>query len=522
MLLYAAWPVSPFTFLIFVAFVPLFRVEAAIKGSQKFFWILWLNLLVWNIATTWWIWNASPGGAVGAIVANSALMCFPWMLYRFTKKRLGLDAGLFSFIVYWITWEYIHHNWDLSWPWLTLGNVFATKTGWVQWYEFTGTTGGSLWVLLVNVLVFRALQKTPHTAGPFPVVPAIIKKWLPALSMLLIPVIISLTLFGKSSHPLKDGELPNVVVVQPNVEPYTEKFTTDPGILIDRMISLTETKLDSSTRLVIWPETAIPAQVWETNIAIDPYYQQVFNFTKKYPRIQLLSGIDSYKNWGRSQKKGPSIRTLNNGEHYEAFNTAFATDSSGNFELYHKSKLVPGVESLPSWLGFMSSIFDDLGGTTGSLGMSDSAVVFGFNNNPYQVAPIICYESIYSEYITSYVTKGANLLTIITNDGWWGDTPGYKQHMNMARLRAIENRRWVARSANTGISCFIDPWGMVIQPQPWDVAAAIKMDIPVLKDLTFFASHGDWLSRLAAALALLVLIIAGIKAISGRITTRRK
>ena len=508
LLLYAAWPVSPFTFLIFVALVPLCWMESNVKNTARFFWLLWLNMFVWNLATTWWIWNASPGGAIGAIVANSLLMCFPWMLYRFTKKQLGDLMGYASLIVYWLSWEYIHHNWDLSWPWLTLGNAFATHPEWVQWYEYTGTTGGSLWILLVNMLLFNSLFSKDANTSQYRFSFEARKLILPII-ILIFPVIISFFLIPALNESENQASQPhNVVVVQPNVEPYTEKFSTDPATLIEKMIALSESKMDHATRLVIWPETAIPVQVWENEIAFNRYYRLVFNFAKKHPKIQLLTGIDSYKNWGSQSRPGFSIRTLNNGDHYEAFNTAFATDSTGNFLLYHKSKLVPGVESLPAWLGFMSSIFDDLGGTTGSLGRSDSAVVFSFKGNPYRTAPIICYESIYSNYVTEYVKKGANILTIITNDGWWSETAGYKQHMNMARLRAIENRRWIARSANTGISCFISPAGEVIDPQPWDVSAAIKLSIPPNDQFTFYTKNGDWISRVTWPLAPFMLAFA--------------
>jgi apolipoprotein N-acyltransferase len=416
-----------------------------------------------------------------------------------------------SFVLFWITWEFIHHNWDLSWPWLTLGNVFATHPNWVQWYEFTGTPGGSLWVLLGNIFLFEAMV----TRKGIQTDTSKLKAFIPFAALLLIPLVISYLLIpGARKHDEKG--LSNVVVVQPNVEPYTEKFTTDPAVLVDKMITLSEQQLDSNTRLVIWPETAIPVQVWEHEISYNPNYRPVFEFVKRHPQIQLVSGIDSYKNWGKTDKKGFSIRTMENGTRYEAFNTAFATDQSGNFQLYHKSKLVPGVESLPSWLSFMSSIFDDLGGTTGSLGRSDSAVVFKFGGNPYQPAPIICYESIYSDYITDYVRRGANLLTVITNDGWWGETPGFRQHMNMSRLRAIENRRWVARSANTGISCFISPSGEVLQAQPWNKAAAIKMAIQPSEQLTFYSKNGDWISRLCWPLALLALILTAGAAIKNR------
>jgi len=155
----------------------------------------------------------------------------------------------------------------------------------------------------------------------------------------------------------------------------------------------------------------------------------------------------------------------------------------------------------------MGAWFEDFGGISGTLGRDTVRVVFTAKDNYYKAAPIICYESIYGEFITEYIRKGANLLVIITNDGWWDDTPGYKQHMNYARLRAIETRKWVARSANTGISCFIDPLGNVINPQPWDEAASIKLTVPVSTQQTFYVKHGDVLSHLIRVIAALFVCI---------------
>jgi apolipoprotein N-acyltransferase len=124
----------------------------------------------------------------------------------------------------------------------------------------------------------------------------------------------------------------------------------------------------------------------------------------------------------------------------------------------------------------------------------------------FRIAPAICYESIYGEYMSRYVRNGANLICIITNDGWWKNTPGHKQHMNYARLRAIETRTWVARSANTGISCFIDPYGNVIDPQPFNTNAAIKLNIPNgVNTKTFFVKHGDVLSKFMVVLSIFLL-----------------
>jgi apolipoprotein N-acyltransferase len=243
-------------------------------------------------------------------------------------------------------------------------------------------------------------------------------------------------------------------------------------------------------------------------LAESPYFQAVFDFCNRHPHLLLLTGIDSYRSYGMHSPGTFSVRQLSDGTYYEAFNTAMAVGRQQRFALYHKSKLVPGVETLPSWLGFLGKWFDEFGGISGSLGKNDSAVVFTANGNPFTIAPIICYESIYSDYVTNYVRQNANLLTIITNDGWWGNTPGYKQHMHYARLRAVESGLWVARSANTGISCFISPTGEVLMPQAWDTQSAIKLAISPTKPQTFYAQHGDWLSRLCWPLALLLPAVA--------------
>jgi apolipoprotein N-acyltransferase len=505
--LWLSWPHYGFTLLIFVAWVPLLIAEDRIRSPFGFFFVLWGTFLIWNIGTTWWIWNSTGPGAVGAIVANSLIMCFPFMAYRSTKKKLGILPGLASLIAFWLTYEFIHHNWDLSWPWLTLGNAFATNPTWVQWYSFTGTTGGSLWVLLVNITLFhfwKMKEKGSQTTG-FPII---------FMLTIIVPFIISwgLGLFEKGQKTLNEKEIPyNVVVVQPNVEAFTEKFTTDPAILTQSLINLSKSKIDSNTRLVVWPETAIPAQSWEHEISESPLFIMIFEFLNQFPQVQLVTGIDSYILWGNENPGGLSVRQMRNGQYYEAFNTAFGKSSGSPIQLYHKSKLVPGVESLPSWLGFMSSVFDNFGGTSGTLGRSKKAEIFKIPGNPYQPAPVICYESIYSDYVTDYIRAGANIITVITNDGWWGNTAGHHQHMHYARLRAIETGLWVARSANTGISCFIDPKGNIYQQQPWDTQAVIKMNVPPISNPTFYAKMGDWMSKLACTFSLLLIVFKYLK-----------
>ena len=495
-LLFACWPMSPLTPLVFVALVPLFYAEYFTENGARFFGIALLNMLIWNAATTWWIWNSTPAGALGAIIANSLIMCFPIMLYRFVRRRNKLVLALIGFAAFWIAYEYLHHNWDLSWPWLTLGNVFATHPDWVQWYEYTGTTGGTLWVIAVNAMLFLLLLKRRrgHT---------IVKSILVAAALIVLPLIFSLLI---KPSPIHADASPNVVVVQPNVEPYTEKFNVPPQELVADLLNLTNQQADSSTALILWPETAIPGNIWENTIEDAQILFPVKDYVARHPKSSILTGIESLRFFGLENPGRFSIRTMDNGNYYEAYNTALYLQPAGPLGLYHKAKLVPGVETLPSWLSFMSTLFDDFGGISGSLGRSEEATVFSAQGNLYKPAPIICYESIYSDYTTEYVRNGSNLLTVITNDGWWKETPGHRQHMHMSRLRAIENRRWVARSANTGISCFINERGEIMQQLGWDEKGVLKMNVPAIEKMTFYSKKGDWISRITWPFAIILLL----------------
>ena len=170
-------------------------------------------------------------------------------------------------------------------------------------------------------------------------------------------------------------------------------------------------------------------------------------------------------------------------------------ENSAKLQFYHKSKLVAGAEQFPfaSALSFLKPLFAGFGGTTGGYGSQEEPSVF-YAQSGIGAAPVICYESIWGNYVAEYVRQGAQFIAIITNDGWWGDTAGKDQHLAYAKLRAIETRRWVARSANTGISGFINQRGDVVQQTDWWTPAALKQDINLNEEITFYVSTGDYLA----------------------------
>lgn len=521
LLFWASWPTSPLTPLIFIALVPLFFIHKAILGDTKikkkgnvFFRYVYLALFLWNVLATWWVWNASAGGAVMAIVANTALMTIPFALYHKINKQFNSFFSYTALIVFWLTFEFAHLRWDLSWTWLNIGNVFAKYPETIQWYEWTGTLGGTLWVFLINIGIYELLVNKKAQRP--------IKNHLIKLSVLmLIPLLASLWL-GYSEHlnennhliPSKTIDNKNSVIIQPNLNPYTAKFPDyskpNGGTAfipyhqqVQSMIDLSDSLIDENTRWVVWPETSIQGQrsMRESMIHRYPNYQLVKKFLRDHPQITLVSGIDTWDtvNINNYYISNPSFNKQIG--HYKSYNTAlFANADTAVF--YHKSKLVPGVEKLPfpTVLGFISDIINFEG--SGDYGISPKSIVFE-NQDQQKIASIVCYESIYGEHTASFVKNGANILTIITNDGWWQNTQGHKQHNMYARLRAIETRRPILRSANTGISAFISTTGQELISTKWDEKTAFKTKVSPSTRMTVYVEYGDWIGRLA-------LFISGI------------
>jgi len=198
---------------------------------------------------------------------------------------------------------------------------------------------------------------------------------------------------------------------------------------------------------------------------------------------------------------------------YESYNAALFLDQAGRVDHYHKSKLVAGVELMPleEHLGPLHGLAIDLGGATGSLGAQTERSNFTDRTNGLSAAPAICYESVFGEHVAAHVRNGANMIAIITNDGWWGTSPGYKQHLSFASIRAIETRRSIARSANTGISCFVDQRGKIHNESGWWVPDARRGTVHLNEQITFFVRHGDAIGRVAIVFSILLILLAWVR-----------
>ena len=285
---------------------------------------------------------------------------------------------------------------------------------------------------------------------------------------------------------------------------------------MNKIIYLANSKADNETDFIVGPETIFESSLnWnEAKLHYNPQYLRLAELVKKYTNTEVVFGASTLIFYNSDKNATVTARKYQN-QYYDIFNSAIFIGKDLKNQIYHKSILVNGVEKIPfmKYLGFLRDLVFDLGGTSGSLSSQKEASVF-ISKDGTKVAPVICYESIFGEYITDFVKEGAELIFIITNDGWWRNTPGYKQHMSFARLRAIETRRCIARSANTGISCFIDQRGDVIQSTRWWVEAAIKAKINANNKLTFYIKNGDYIARISLFVSILLvlnLIATGLK-----------
>lgn len=493
-LLGLSFPPVNLSFLSFPAFILLFLLTEKSAGYKHTAYFSYAGFLIWNIATTYWLMMASIGAGMAAILANSVLMTIPLCLARFFSKKFK-NPFLIALLqaAAWIAYEYLHHNWDLAWPWLAIGNAWSNQVSLIQFISITGHLGISFWVVLTSALAVQAFRlKTQALAVSTTV------------SLLLLPLA-SLIYFGATNPVETDSDPVVVTVIQPNHDSY-EDYGGMSGIteVLDSLFAITKKVKTDESALVVWPENAIDqatrignyastriadsANVWDTNFLIGT------GLTIIYDEDNLPT----------------TYRTSRNGTNYNIFNSTLFSDADGNLTYYNKANLVPIVERTP-FLDFFNKadVFGwvDWGGIP-NYGKGNTPDMF--QTDAFSTPGLVCYDSVYPGWIRKFVNDGADFITIITNDGWWGNSSGHLQHFAYARLRAIEFDRWVVRSANNGTSGIIRPDGTIEQKTEYWVRTGFNTFIPKRSTRTLYARFGDWLSYLC-----LILVSGGW--VSGRL-----
>lgn len=514
-LLAASWVTYGITPLIFIAFVPLLLADSHIRShykhtKRKIFILSYIAFLIWNIVSTWWIWNSTQVGAVLAISINSLLMTLTFLLYHLVAKRSTQKLSLIFLVAIWLSFEKFHLWWDISWPWLNLGNVFSEKITWIQWYEYTGAFGGSLWVWLLNIIFYIAAKNYLTDKNR-----ALLAKRV-GIAMLFFAIPVVISYYSYINYSEKGLKTADVVVLQPNIDPYEEKYQFSNESTSEAISYFLLDKLDHKVNFIITPETMFARNILIDELANSAPVNTLKNLFLAFPQVNWVVGVSLLK--FIEDKKDVTAQSNYLAEKdiwYNDYNSAFLLNydyfRSDTLPLYHKSKLVVAVENFP-YQHLLKPILGDmlinLGGTVALKTTQSERSVFTGRETFGKAAPIICYETVYGEFVTDYIKKGANFLAILTNDAWWGDTQGYKQLLSYTRLRAIETRRSVARSANTGISAFINGRGDILKALPYRDFNTLRCTIALNEEVTFYVRMGDYIARIAGFLAFFIFLYA--------------
>ena len=510
LLLSISWPTYGIPFFIFFAFVPLLLMEQEISKFSKInkkdwvvFGLTYLAFFIWNVVTTGWLYHAkSPDGnnsllAVAIpVIVNSLLMSLVFQLYYWYKKVRGTYFGLVFFVAIWLSFERFHLNWEFTWPWLNLGNAFSEYPQLIQWYDTIGATGGSFWILLINVFAFYTLRI--WQAGR--IRKDLVKNISILTAIIVLPLLISI--YKYNSYQEKPVGEVTTLLLQPKLDPYTEKYSKDSLQILGELLTLAEENSKTKVDFFIAPETAFPGNgsLSENGFNKSTSIAIAKEFLGKHPQSIFLTGASTHKFLFDEADTEDYSTKIQEGVWVNSYNSALQIIPNQEVEVYHKAKLVPGVEIFP-YIRYLKPILGDamldFGGANSSLGIDKERKVFSNRFNKAKMAPIICYESIYGEYVTDYVKNGANLLAIMTNDSWWDNTEGHKQLLSYARLRAIETRREIVRAANSGISAHINARGDILQDTFYDDRTALLVKANLLEEKSIYTKIGDLISRIA-------------------------
>jgi apolipoprotein N-acyltransferase len=489
-LLTLSFPNFDLEFLAWFALIPLFHsIEG--KGLFHAFIFGFLTGLIFFLGILYWIIVAvHTYGNVPLILSGLILLLLVMYLslfvglFTFLTRLVQTASGLRTVLltpVIWVSLEYLRSCLLTGFPWANIGYSQYLNLPFVQMADITGVYGPSFVIILVNAALFWALQQWPKKAFPFREVAA------------TVLILLGFLIYGYGRISGLDREMSQspslkIGLVQGNIDQsikWDESFQKETLKIYERLsLKVSDGKPD----LIIWPETATPFFFQEAK----EYQPVILDISDKTDAF-LLFGSPSYK-----IEKGKV-------NHY---NSAYlASPAKQMIGRYDKIHLVPFGEYVPlsNLLFFIGSLGEGIGN------FKPGKEIFNFSLPQGKFGVVICFEIIFPDLCRRFVKRGADFLVTITNDAWFGRTSAPYQHLSMATFRAIENRVFIARAANTGISAFIDPKGKIVEQGGIFTEEAINGTIRLSRERTFYTLYGDVFAWICCAFSILLLGYAFIQ-----------
>jgi len=466
----------------------------------------YLSLVVFNAITLYWIsgWHSNDTflkiAGIATVLLHPVFLMIPALAVYGVKRASNKYIALFLFPLIWVGFEYFHNQWQFTFPWLELGNSESYNINRVQYAELIGVHGISFLICIVTILIYYTTERiyrgkwkllnpktSVHTAVIF--------------IILIIPNYYSSVKLNdpgnekyfNNNDPAKTVK---ICITQANTDPY-KKWGGNQDSLLYSYFDVLNKGLSGNPDMLLLHETAPPYYFFEdynrdkTQLFID-----FVNRNQKY----LLMGIPHLEYYIDSTQ-APNDARVNkkSGRRYDAFNSVVLLEPgkrNNDYIIHKKVKLVPFSERVPYQEIFpFTEKLVNWGVGISHWQRGNGLTLFELKNPTLKpkvkFEGIICFESVFSEFVSEGVKNGAEFIAIVTNDGWWGNTSGPYQHKQYAVLRAIENRKWIARCAQTGISCFIDPLGRIYDEIPYFTEGVVTRNIIANSEKTFYCEYGD-------------------------------
>ncbi len=504
-----AFPPVNFYLLIFAGFVLLLKIIEECNNYKELLRRIYITFIFTDLIAVSWISLSGVResadrflilGGIFVMLIHPIFNLLPAIFYYSVSRNVKIkqfpNFHLLAFPFIWVAFEYLQTVTEVTFPWLLAGNAFTTTLEKIQYIEYTGVYGISFWVCVLSVLLFYLYKNLKDNSNEIFIEIKKKKNVFVLVSILLVyifPNIYTTISSPEKKYLNNSDEKITVGVIQPNIDAWIKWGAKQEIIIRDysEMIKELSTK-HPNLKMIVLPETAIPFY-----LLYDSYEDlyKTFKNTCDSSNTNVLTGTPDlvvYEN--KSKAKVDSKKFSIRGEYYDTYNSAILIEKGkekNQYQKYNKIKLVIGSERMPyqEKIPFLKNLIK-WGVGIGSYQLGEDTTIFLLDNK-YKFNTAICFESVFPGFFSDFIRKGAQFSVVITNDAWWGKLFGTYQHNQYAILRAIENRRWIIRCANTGISCIIDPYGNIYNKTEINEKVLFAGDIGIRSDKTYYTSNGD-------------------------------
>ncbi|MBK7630810.1 MAG: apolipoprotein N-acyltransferase [Ignavibacteriales bacterium] len=490
----------PFTLFIFVAFVPYFFVITKKQMLLKVNSASYLTFFVMSLITVFWVGSWQKESDPFLMLSGTVLVFFlPCVmlinstLYFLSKKVFKKDLSLYFFPFFWVTGEYLLTLTDLKFPWLTIGHGLAKFTAFIQLADIIGAFGLSFVVLWINIFIYKGLKSFKEN----------LKVWLINLSIAgLIFILVLIYGYARISTLNNNEKKVRVGIIQPNLDPWNKWELGGLNEILNNNLQLSQKCVDEGAQIILWPETALP--IYLLSGTYQSELDTIYSFLNKN-NIPLLTGMPDYRIYEKEAPRNSKYSETGK-YHYATYNSILMLQPN-TFEIqrYGKMQLVPLGEHTPfvDQIPFLGDLLKWGVGISGwNVGQDTTVFKFVSSNDTIKIGGLVCYESVFPTFPNYFVDRGAQFLTVLTNDSWYGKLSGPYQHKEFANLRAVENRRAVVRCANGGISCLINKFGVTEVETEMFTRTHLVVDVPLNNEKTFYTKNPLIIPILSSAFSL--------------------